>query len=204
MKKVIFIGAFWVLLNFTASAQFVVADPTAFTQRALQQITNITEQIQQKYELVRTFQETSKIYNQGKEWYDGLKRVSTTVAEYQKIYETLQLTAEIVDLYGTNISRFRMDKNFSPAEVDYITDGYGKLLAESSRLVDDLNLGAKASSLSLTDKERLDMINTTFEKVRQHKALVQYYTNKNISVSYLRAKKKNNTEGVLRLYGLAQ
>ncbi|MBC3538971.1 hypothetical protein ACFSC6_10535 [Rufibacter sediminis] len=204
MKKVIFMGAFWALLNFTASAQFVVADPTAFSQRALQQITNITEQIQQKHELVRTFKETSKIYNQGKEWYDGLKRVSTTVAEYQKIYETLQLTAEIVDLYGTNISRFRMDKNFSPAEVAYITDGYGKLLAESSRLVDDLNLGAKASSLSLTDKERLDMISTTFEKVRQHKALVQYYTNKNISLSYLRAKKKNNTEGVLRLYGLAQ
>lgn len=204
MKKVFFMGAFWVLLDFTASAQFVVADPTAFSQRALQQISNITEQIQQKYELVRTFKETSKIYNQGKEWYDGLKRVSTTVAEYQKIYETLQLTAEIVDLYGTNISRFRMDKNFSPAEVAYITDGYGKLLGESSRLVDDLNLGAKASSLSLTDKERLDMINTTFEKVRQHKALVQYYTNKNISVSYLRAKKKNNSEGVLRLYGLAQ
>ncbi len=84
-----------------------------------------------------------------------------------------------------------------------ITDGYGKLLRESSRLVDDLNLGAKASTLSLTDKERLDMINATYEKVREHKALVQYFTNKNISVSYLRAKKKNNTQGVLRLYGLA-
>ena len=204
MKKLLFLGTFLTIFNFTASAQFVVADPTAFSQRAIQQISNITEQIQQKYELVRQFQKTNQIYNQGKDWYDGLKRVNNTVAEYKKIYETLELTAQIVDLYATNITRFRMDKNFSPSEIGYITDGYGNLLKESSRLVDDLNLGAKATTLSMTDKERLDMINSTFEKVRQHKALVQYYTNKNISVSYLRAKKRNNTDGVMRLYGLAQ
>ncbi|GEO05517.1 hypothetical protein AAE02nite_31810 [Adhaeribacter aerolatus] len=203
MKKLIFLGTFLTIFNFTASAQFVVADPTAFSQRAIQQISNITEQIQQKYELVRQFQKTNEIYNQGKEWYDGLKRVNNTVAEYKKIYETLELTAQIVDLYATNITRFRMDKNFSLSEIGYITDGYGNLLKESSRLVDDLNLGAKATTLSMTDKERLDMISSTFEKVRQHKALVQYYTNKNISVSYLRAKKRNNTDGVMRLYGLA-
>lgn len=204
MKKYVLILVFLIGYNPNSTAQFVVADPTAFSQRAVQQITNITEQIQQKYELVRQFQETNKIYTQGKEWYDGLKRVNQTVAEYQKIYETLQLTGEIVDLYATNIQRFRIDQNFSPREVGYITDGYGKLLKESSRLVDDLNLGAKPTGLSLTDKERLDMINTTYEKVREHKALVQYFTNKNISVSYLRAKKKNNTQGVMRLYGLAQ
>jgi len=204
MKKYVLILVFLIGSNFNSSAQFVVADPTAFSQRAIQQITNITEQIQQKYELVRQFKETNKIYTQGKEWYDGLKRVNQTVAEYQKIYETLQLTGEIVDLYATNIQRFRIDQNFSPQEVGFITEGYGKLLRESSRLVDDLNLGAKSTGLSLTDKERLDMINTTYEKVREHKALVQYFTNKNISVSYLRAKKKNNTQGVMRLYGLAQ
>jgi hypothetical protein len=196
---------FLLLIGFNrfAAAQFVVADPTAFSQRAMQQIINLTEQIQQKYELVRQYQETSKIYNQGKAWYDGLRRVNQTVAEYKRIYETLELTAEIVDIYATNVTKFRIDKNFQPEEVQYMLDMYGKLLGESSRLVDDLNLGAKASSLSLTDKERLDLINQTYEKVRQHKALVQYFTNKNISVSYLRAKKRNDTNSVLRLYGLA-
>ncbi len=97
MNKYLLISGFLIGFHFPLSAQFVVADPTAFSQRAIQQITNITEQIQQKYELVRQFQETNKIYNQGKEWYDGLKRVNQTVAEYQKIYETLALTGEIVD-----------------------------------------------------------------------------------------------------------
>lgn len=31
--------------------------------------------------------------------------------------------------------------------------------------------------------------------------LVSYYTNKNIAVSYLRARKKNDLERVMRLYG---
>ena len=34
-------------------------------------------------------------------------------------------------------------------------------------------------------------------------SLVNYYTRKNISVSYLRAKKKNDTDRVLALYGSA-
>ena len=108
-----------------------------------------------------------------------------------------------MDIYATNIPRFRADRNFSPEEVAYMIRVYGRMLEESSQLVDELSLGARASSLSLTDKERLDLINQTYEKVQEHKALVQYFTNKNISVSYLRAKKKNDAGSVLRLYGLA-
>ena len=40
--------------------------------------------------------------------------------------------------------------------------------------------------------------------LQRHEALrnlVNYYTNKNISVSYLRAKKKNDLDRVLKLYG---
>ena len=36
-----------------------------------------------------------------------------------------------------------------------------------------------------------------------YRNLVNYYTRKNISVSYLRAKKKNDTDRVLALYGSA-
>lgn len=202
MKKLFGLLPLLVFCQLTASAQFVVADPAAFSQRAIQQITNITEQIQQKYQLVRQIQETNKIYNQGKEWYDGLRKVNRTVAEYRKIHETLALTADIVDIYATNLPKLKSDRNFRPEEVRHMVYIYGKLLEESSQLVDELSLGARASSLSLTDKERLDLINQTYRKVQEHKALVQYFTNKNISVSYLRAKKRNEANSVLRLYGL--
>lgn len=38
-------------------------------------------------------------------------------------------------------------------------------------------------------------------KMRRYRNLVSYYTNKNIAVSYLRARKKNDLDRVMRLYG---
>jgi hypothetical protein len=57
------------------------------------------------------------------------------------------------------------------------------------------------SSLSLNDKERMDIIDRVYKEVKEYNSLVRYYTNKNISVSFLRAKKQNNTKRVLDLYG---
>ena len=55
--------------------------------------------------------------------------------------------------------------------------------------------------LSLSDKERMDVVDRCYNSVRQYRNLVGYYTNKNIAVSYLRSKKKGDTNRVLALYG---
>ena len=41
----------------------------------------------------------------------------------------------------------------------------------------------------------------SFRDMKHYRNLVNYYTNKNISVSYLRAKKKHDLDRVLKLYG---
>ena len=46
------------------------------------------------------------------------------------------------------------------------------------------------TTLSMTDKERMDVVERCYSKMKRYRNLVSYYTNKNISVSYLRAKKK--------------
>ncbi|MGL4583373.1 MAG: DUF4141 domain-containing protein, partial [Flavobacterium sp.] len=58
-----------------------------------------------------------------------------------------------------------------------------------------------ASSLSLNDKERMDIIDRVYKEVKNYHNLVSYYTRKNIGISILRAKKKNNTQRVLDMYG---
>ena len=55
----------------------------------------------------------------------------------------------------------------------------------------------------MNDKERMDIIDRVYKEVKEYHNLVRYYTNKNISVSFLRAKKQNNTQRVLELYGTA-
>ena len=54
---------------------------------------------------------------------------------------------------------------------------------------------------AMTDKERMDVVERCYSKMKRYRNLVSYYTNKNISVSYLRAKKKNDLDRIMGLYG---
>ncbi|MNR33401.1 hypothetical protein D3C85_1510720 [compost metagenome] len=82
-----------------------------------------------------------------------------------------------------------------------IANGYSVLLGESTELLKELKQIVSSSSLSLNDKERMDIIDRVYKEVKEYHSLVRYYTNKNISVSILRAKKQDNTKRVLDLYG---
>ena len=73
-----------------------------------------------------------------------------------------------------------------------ITDTY--VLTELKNVVN-------ITTLSMTDKERMDVVERCYSKMKRYRNLVSYYTNKNISVSYLRAKKKNDLDRIMGLYG---
>lgn len=49
--------------------------------------------------------------------------------------------------------------------------------------------------MSLSDAERLAIIDQSYKRLLEYRNLVQYYTDKNISVSYLRAEKKKDADG---------
>lgn len=53
----------------------------------------------------------------------------------------------------------------------------------------------------MTDKDRMDVVDDCYKEMKRLKGLTAYFTNKNISVSYLRAKKKADTRRVVSLYG---
>jgi hypothetical protein len=59
------------------------------------------------------------------------------------------------------------------------------------------------NGLSMTDAERMDIINYVYDRLKNHRNLVSYYTRKNISISYLRAKKAGDSDRVAALYGNA-
>ncbi|MNL48249.1 hypothetical protein D3C87_1710900 [compost metagenome] len=104
-------------------------------------------------------------------------------------------------MYVQNFGRMLNDPNFSARELTAIAKGYSALLGESTELLKELKQIVTSSSLSLSDKERMDIIDRVYKEVKEYHSLVRYYTNKNISVSILRAKKQNSTKRVLELYG---
>lgn len=53
----------------------------------------------------------------------------------------------------------------------------------------------------MSDHERMQMIDRIYTQLREYRSLVTYYTRKNISVSYVRAKERGNIAEVKALYG---
>ncbi len=186
-----------------ASAQFAVIDPSNIAQS----IVNTTKEIAHASKTVSntldTFKETKKVYEQGKEYYDALKSVNHLVKDAKKVQKTLLLLGEITDIYITNFQLMLSDKNFRADELNAIAHGYAKLLDESADVLSELKNIININGLSMTDAERMERIDKAYDAISNYRNLVAYYTRKNISVSYLRAKKINDTDRIIGLYGTA-
>ena len=185
----------------SAKAQWVVTDPTNLASGILNSANEIIQTSSTVSNVVKNFKEVEKVYKQGKEYYDKLKAINNLVKDARKVQLTVLLVGDVSEIYVQNFGKMMNDPNFSPQELVAIGNGYSSLLNESTELLKELKQIITSSSLSLNDKERMDVIDRVYKEVKDYHSLVRYYTNKNISVSYLRAKKKNDAKRVLDLYG---
>ncbi|PWJ97133.1 uncharacterized protein DUF4141 [Flavobacterium araucananum] len=185
----------------SVKAQWVVTDPTNLASGILNSANEIVQTSSTVSNVVKNFKEVEKVYNQGKEYYDKLKAVSNLVKDARKVQQTVLLVGDVSEMYVTNFGKMMNDPNFTPQELAAIGNGYSALLNESTELLKELKQIVTSSNLSLNDKERMDVIDRVYKEVKEYHSLVRYYTSKNISVSYLRAKKKNDAKRVLELYG---
>ena len=130
-----------------------------------------------------------------------LRKVKNLVRDARKVQQTILMVGDITDIYVNSFQRMLRDGNFRPEELSAIAFGYTKLLEESNEVLTELRNVVNITTLSMTDKERMDVVERCHSKMKRYRNLVSYYTNKNISVSYLRAKKKNDLDRIMGLYG---
>ena len=187
----------------SAKAQFVVTDPANLASGILNSANEIVQTSSTVSNVIKNFNEVKKVYEQGKEYYDKLKAVNNLVKDARKVQQTVLLVGDDSETYEKKFGKMLNDTNFNEQELMAIANGYSILLNESTELLKELKQIVNSSSLSLTDKERMDIIDSVYIKVKEYHNLVRYFTNKNISVSYLRAKKANSSKRVLELYGNA-
>ncbi|SHM19784.1 protein of unknown function [Flavobacterium flevense] len=205
MKKLMFMVCTALLFAVapTAKAQWVVTDPSNLAQGIVNTARQIVQTSTTATNMINNFKEVQKVYNQGKEYYDKLKAVNNLVKDARKVQQTVLLVGDVSEIYVKNFGKMMNDPNFNAQELSAIANGYSVLLNESVSLLKELKQIVNASTLSLNDKERMDIIDGVYKEVKEYHNLVRYFTNKNISVSYLRAKKANNSKRVLDLYGTA-
>lgn len=199
MKR-IFIIACVVLIGFSfqSKAQWAVIDPSNLVQN-IQQVVKSSSTLTN---MVKNVQETVKIYEQGKEYYDALKSVNNLIKDARKVKLTIEMISEISDIYITGFNKMVADPNFTVDELAAISLGYARLMEEGGALVTELkNIVTSSNGLSMTDKERMEMIDQIYNRMLGYRNLTRYYTQKSISVSFIRAKVKADTDRVLALYG---
>ena len=68
------------------------------------------------------------------------------------------------------------DSNFSMEELGAIAIGYTKLLEHSDDVLNELKTVINISTLSLSDKDRMDVVDHCYDSMSRYRNLVKYYT----------------------------
>lgn len=74
-----------------ARAQWVVSDPSNLAQGIVNSTQQIAEAAKNGQTMLQSFQETVKIYEQSKKYYDALKAVSNLVRNARKVQRCILL-----------------------------------------------------------------------------------------------------------------
>ena len=192
----------WLLLGAGAArAQWVVSDPSNLAQGIVNSTNEMVHTSSTAQSMLQNFQQTVKIYEQNKKYYDALRKVNKLVRDARKVQRCMLLVGEISDIYVDGYRRMVGDENFTPAELAAIAAGYARIIEESAGELKELQDIVNPTDMSLTDKDRIDVVQRVYGVLRRHRDLARYYTRKNISISLLRAARKRDMEGVLSLYG---
>ena len=202
MKKFLFMALLGLSLSIPkAHAQWVVSDPTNFAGNIANTVKEIATASKTVKNTLDGFKEVEKLYNNTKKYYDALKKVNNLIGDAYKVKECILMVGDISEIYVTSYKKMLSDKNFRPSELAAMASGYTKLLELSGESLKELKSVAKSGVFSMNDHERMQAIDRIYTTLREYRSLVSYYTRKNISVSYVRAREKNDLASVRALYG---
>ena len=170
-----------------ANAQWTVIDPSNIAQSIVNNSKSLVQETSTAQNMIKNFQ--------------ALQSVNNLVRDAQKVQQTILMLGNISGYYVNNFQKMLTDPNFTSSELSAIASGYTRILEEANGVLGDLKQVVNITTLSMTDKDRMDVVDDCYKEMKRLKNLTAYYTNKNISVSYLRAKKKADTQRVVSLYG---
>ncbi|MEF2792026.1 MAG: DUF4141 domain-containing protein, partial [Alistipes dispar] len=78
-----------------AQAQWVVSDPGNLAQGIVNSTKQVVEATRNGQTMLQNFNETVKIYQQGKEYYDALRKVKNLLRDARKVQQTILMVGDI-------------------------------------------------------------------------------------------------------------
>ena len=122
----------------SVQAQWVVSDPGNLVQGIVNSVNEIVETSETAQNALSTWKETSKIFEQGREYYDKLRKVNDLISGSEKVKESVLMLGDISEIYVNNFGKMLTDNNFSQRELNAIAAGYNTIMKKSSRSITEL------------------------------------------------------------------
>lgn len=137
-----------------------------------------------------------------KEYYDELAQVKTIITYYQRIRDVSQKQVTLMEEYKKAWQLFQQDNHFTANELDYMAKVYTGILDASAKNLDQVFLVITSFSTTMTDAQRLEIINAAADQVNINYYDLVKFNQQNKLLSLQRAKDKQEIEVVKKLYNL--
>ncbi len=211
MKRVI-VTCVISIVSMICKSSFVKAQAAEIQQllldvQKLSALKGILNDMYKGYEIVSNGYETIKNISEGnfnlhEAFLDGLLAVSPAVQNYKRIADIINNQLMIVKEYKTAYTRYKEDENFTPDEIIYIGKVYSNLFNESLKSLDELTIVITASTLRMSDDERISSIDRISEDMQDKLTFLRYFNNSTSILEVQRAKEKNDATTMQGIYGI--
>jgi hypothetical protein len=143
-----------------------------------------------------------KIKDLYSEYYSELSQVKQIVQDYDRVKSIIQMQERLVSEHNRASALFKQDPHFSASELAYMGQVYSGILDQSLKNLDQLLLVTASLTTSMSDENRLDLINGAFQGMQKNYNDLQQFDNQNIQLSLQRSADEDDLETVKKLYGL--
>ena len=137
-----------------------------------------------------------------KEYYDDLAKVKTIITYYQRIRDITEKQLKLLDEYKKAWYLFQQDSHFTKDELEYMARVYAGILDECAKNIDQIFLVVKSLTTTMSDAERLAIINAAADQADINYYDLVRFNNQNKMLVMNRAKNNYEVNVIKKLYGL--
>lgn len=136
------------------------------------------------------------------DYFDELHKVRSVIAYYRKIKNITERQVKIVGQYKRAYALFREDDHFTAEEILHMEKVYTGIFDESLKSLDRLFMVVNSFSTTMTDAERLVIIDEVSNNIDQNYFDLQAFNDQNKLLSLQRSKSEQEISTTKALYGI--
>lgn len=209
MKKIIFILCMAMMSALKLSAQSQEVQQLLLNVEKLAQLKQLLSDMKKGYQVVSTGYNSIKDLSEGnfslhKTFLDGLMQVNPSIRKYQRVKQIIDYQIILVKEYKSAFNRFKQQKVFSSAELDYMGKVYGNLFKQSLHNIDELTAVVTANKLRMSDDERLKAIDRIYLDMQDKLMFLRSFNHSTSILGSQRDREKREIDAMKGVYGITR